>query len=64
MPLAKPLKTQEKFLGPVLPAVSAVGGRKGRLVTTLSGPPSECIKRNQSVAPIGAAGNDDFRTTP
>lgn len=63
MTLSKPLKTQEKSFGPVLPAIPAVCGRKGRLMTTFSGPLSGCFKRNQSVGPNGAAGNDDFRTT-
>ncbi len=63
MPLSKPLKTQEKSLGPILPAIPAAGKGKGRLMTTFSGPPSGCFKQNQYVAPIGTAGNDDFRTT-
>ena len=64
---SKPLKTQEKSLGPVLPAISAPppgpAGRKGRLMTTFTGPTSGCFKQNQWIMAKKAAGNDDFMTT-
>ena len=63
---SKSLKTHENSLGPALPAISAAGRRKGRLMTTyddfFGAALGKFLTKSICWDNLGA-GNDDFRTT-